>query len=139
MEYKAGPLGPAEKVTGEAKDEWILGGFFLQAWSKEKGAKGMSQILEIDGYDPANKKLTFTLFLDGGYTESGTFSFASATEWSYEGKLFAGGKQYSARGKGVLAADMKSFTLSGEISTDGKTWTPWWEGKFTKTEAAPKK
>ena len=139
QEYKAGPLGPGSKVTGESKVAWILGGFFQEAWSKEKGAKGMSQTLEIDGYDSVNKKFTYAVFLDDGNTTSGTFSLSSTTEWSFEGKLSAGGKQYSVRGKGVFAADMKSYTFSGEISTDGKTWVPWWEAKYTKSEPAAKK
>ena len=139
LEYKAGPLGPGDKVTGEMKMQVILGGFFHEGWSTEKGAHGTSQLLEIDGYDPASKKSTFATFYDKGNAESGTFSFSSTTEWSFEGKGRAGGKEYYLRGKGVFAADMKSYTFSGEISTDGKTWAPWWDGKYTKSEPAAKK
>ena len=139
QEYKAGPLGPGDKVTGESKVDWILGGFFEEGWSTEKGAHGTSRVLEIDGYDPAGKKFTFATFYDNGNAGSGTFSFSSTTEWSFEGKLCAGGKQYSIRGKGAFAPDMKSNTFTGEISIDGKTWAPWWDGKYTKTEPAAKK
>ena len=139
QEYKPGPLGPGDKVTGEMKWNVILGGFFGQGWFTEKGANGVSHNLEIDGYDTLSKKSTFTMFYDSGTTASGTYSFSSAKEWSFEGKLCAGGKEYPLRGKGVFAPDMKSFTFSGEISTDGKTWAPWWDGKYTKSEPAAKK
>ena len=139
QEYKPGPLGAGDKVTGESKVQMILGGFFEEGWSSEKGANGVSHLLEIDGYDTTNKTFTFATFYDNGNAGSGTFSFRSASEWSFEGKLAAGGKQYSIRGKGAFAPDMKSFSFSGEISPDGKTWSPWWEGKYTKTEPAAKK
>ena len=99
----------------------------------------MSRSLEIDAYDVVNRKFTYAVFVDNGMMDTGTFSFSSTTEWSFEGKFSAGGKQYSVQGKGVFAADMKSYTFSGEISTDGKTWVPWWDGKYTKTEPAAKK
>ena len=139
QEYKAGPLGPGDKVTGEMKVQMILGGFFQEGWFTEKGAKGVSHLLEIDGYDTTNKTFTFATFYDNGNAGTGTYRFSGAKEWNFEGKLFAGGKEYPLRGKGEFAPDMKSFTFSGEISTDGKTWVPWWEAKYTKSEPAVKK
>jgi hypothetical protein len=32
-----------------------------------------------------------------------------------------------------------SGTEKAEISADGKTWTPFFEGKYTKAQPAPKK
>jgi hypothetical protein len=39
----------------------------------------------------------------------------------------------------TLAADMMILEAKGEISTDGNTWVPWVEAKYTKTTPAPEK
>jgi hypothetical protein len=39
----------------------------------------------------------------------------------------------------TFAADLMSIVVKMEISTDGNSWTPFWDFKFTKVTATPKK
>jgi hypothetical protein len=134
-EYKAGPMGPASKVTGEMTDQRILGGFFFENRAIEKGPLGVSHIIEIFGYDPANKNYFSTEYHDDGSMMSGAYVFVGNT-FTYTGKSSAGAMFKMTM---TLAADQMSFAAKGEISTDGKTWAPFFEGKYTKTAPAPKK
>jgi hypothetical protein len=138
-ESQAGPLGPAGKVTGEQDTRWILGGFYQEARSREKRPAGEVQSLEIDGYDPVNRNFTYSLYGSDGSKESGVYTFSSATSETFTGKGVAGGKQYLIRGTLIFAPDLLSSTSKFEVSTDGKTWLPAYEGKATKTQPAPKK
>jgi hypothetical protein len=58
---------------------------------------------------------------------------------TWAGKFTVAGKEYQLREPLVLAADLKSGTAKADISTDGNTWTPFFEAKFTKAKPAPKK
>jgi hypothetical protein len=139
-EAKPGPGGSGGKVTGEQDVRWILKGFYQETRQREKGPAGESQSLEIDGYDPANKTLTFAVYDDQGGVASGVEAFSSGTTQTYSGKwVEGGGKQYLIRGTVVFAPDFLSFTWKGESSTDGKAWIPAFEVKATKAKAAPKK
>lgn len=137
-EYKPGPLGPGGKITGEYTAQMILGGFCLQGRYTEKGAMGETRFLEIDAYDPVNKSFTSNLYSDDGTTISGMITVSGNT-FTWEGKWVVAGKQYQFKEPFILAADFMSGTAKGEISADGKTWTPFFEGKFAKAKPAPKK
>jgi hypothetical protein len=138
-ETDPGPRGPGGKFTGEQDVRWILKGFYQETRVREKGPAGEYQSLEIDGYDPANKTLTFAVYDDQGGVVSGVESFSSGTTQTYSGKSVEGGKQYLIRGTVVFAPDFLSFTWKGESSTDGKAWIPAFEIKATKAKPAPKK
>jgi hypothetical protein len=137
-EYKAGPLGPGGKITGEYTGQVILKGFFFEGRETEKGAMGETRYLEIDAYDPVNRNFTSNMYGDDGTRFSGTVTVNGNTI-TWEGKWVIAGKQYLFREPFVLAGDLSSATAKGEISADGKTWTPFFEGKFTKAKPAPKK
>ena len=138
-ESKPGPWGPGGKLTGERNARWILKGFFVEFCTREKGPTGESQSIEIDGYDPANKTATWTVYFDDGETPSGVSAFTSGTTETWSGKFVFGGKQYLIRGTDVVAPDLQSFTEKSEFSSDGKTWMPDWEFKATKVPPAAKK
>ena len=135
-EYKAGPLGPGGKITGELTSEMILGGFFIQFQWTEEGAAGKTHGLEIDKYDPVQQKYTTSEYHDDGSTASGAYTFKGNT-CAYKGSFVAGGKQYMAKNTIVFAADLMSYTSKGEISADGKTWAPWWEEKYIRDKPGP--
>jgi hypothetical protein len=137
-EWKAGPLGPGGKMTGEYDAHMILGGFFLQAEQTEKGAMGEIQNLEIDAYDPVNKNLTSDTYMSDGTKSSFTITVSSDTI-TWKGTLTFGGKQYRFKEPMVFAPDFTSATAKAEISTDGETWIPAWESKWTKAKSAFKK
>jgi len=137
-DWKAGPLGPGGKMTGVYDARMILGGFFLQAEQIEKGAMGEIRNLEIDGYDPVHRNFTSDTFLSDGTKSSFTITVSGNTI-TWAGTLTFDGKQYQFKEPMIFAPDFMSATAEAEISVDGKTWTPAWEGKWTKVKAAAKK
>jgi hypothetical protein len=137
-ETKPSPLGPGGKVTGEESFRMILGGFFQEHRVTGKGPSGQTQSIEIDGYDSVNKNFTYTVYIDDGTTASGVYTVTGNT-LPYTGKFVAKGKQYFQRGTWVLSPDTMSYTEKSDISTDGKTWQPYTEGKSTKAPPAAKK
>jgi len=138
-ESKPGPWSPGGKLTGERDARWILGGFYVEFRTREKGPTGESQSIEIDGYDLANKTATWTVYADDGETVSGVSAFSSRTTQTWSGKFVFGGKQYLVRGTDIFAPDLLSFTEKSEFSSDGKTWMPDWVFKATKAQPAAKK
>ena len=137
-EDKPGPWGPGGKVSGGYNGQMILGGFFFQGRWKERGATGEVEALVIDGYSPVSKAFTSNVYWDDGSILTGTVSLRGRT-FDWAGKGIIAGKQYLLKGQITHAADLMSFTEKFEISSDGKTWTPFFEGKYTKTKPAPKK
>ena len=137
-EYKGGPLGPGGKITGEYDAHMILGGFFVQDQSTERGAMGETRSLGITGYDPANKNFTYNGYGSDGSTFSGTVTISGNT-LTWAGKFVIAGKQYQFKEPFVLAPDLMGGTARAEISADGKMWTPFFEAKYTKAKPAPKK
>jgi hypothetical protein len=137
-ESKPSPLGPGGKYTGEMACRMVLGGFFMQCRLTEKGPAGASQGLVLSGYDSVNKNFATEWYYDDGSRPSGAISMAGNT-WNFAAKWAAAGKQIQFKSTFVPAPDLASATQKSEISVDGKTWTPWWETKFTKTKPAAKK
>jgi hypothetical protein len=137
-ESKPGPLGPGSKFTGDWTTQMILGGFFLQAGSTEKGPAGEGRGLEIDGYDPVNKNLSSHYYADDGSAFSGVITVSGNT-YTWAGKFVIAGKQYQYKGTFIIGADLTSMTGKEEISVDGKTWTPWRDTKWIKAKPAAKK
>jgi len=137
-EFKPGPLGPGGKWTGEDNCRMILGGFFYQCQLSGKVAEADMRILAISVYDPANKNFPSGFYFGDGGRFSGVLTNTGNT-WAYAGQLATAGKQYQYKGTFVLAPDLASATHKAEISSDGQTWAPWAEAKFTKVQPAAKK
>ncbi len=137
-DMQAGPLGPAGQASGEAVISPILGGFFYQVDLTLKAGGAVVHVREIEGYDPVAKKFTFANFADNGNLESGTFSFNGRVA-TVEGRLSAGGKQYLTRRTITWAPDWTRNTWKAEISTDGKSWMPWFEQRTAKLPRKVKK
>jgi len=137
-EYKPGLLGPGGKVTGEYNGQMILGGFFFQARWTEKGPAGEARGLDIEAYDPVDKNFVSNWYFSDGGRFSGVLTVSEKT-YAFAGKFLLTGKQYQFKDTLIVAADLMSLTERGEISADGKTWTPWFETKWTKVQPAPKK
>ena len=77
------------------------------------------------------------MYLSDGEKSSLTITVSGNTI-TWAGKLRVGGEEYLFREPFVLAPDKMSATAKAEISGDGKTWTPAWEGKWTKAKPALK-
>jgi hypothetical protein len=136
-EYKAGPLGHGGKVAGEYDGETNRGGFLYQGRWTEKGATGARRDLYIYGYDAVNENFSIELRMRDGSRVSGALT-ASGKTFTWTGKGVVAGKEYQFKGTFVLAADLMRMTDKAEISIDGKRWTPFFEGKYTKAGPAQK-
>jgi hypothetical protein len=128
---KASPLGPAAKITGKQTGRMLAGGFALELTGEETGVFGGTKFGEIDVYDTAAKANRYLGYQDDGSTWQGSSSF-TGNVLKFSGTQTAKGVSYQVRGTITFAADGKSFTQQAEVSTDGKTWAPWWETKYTK-------
>ena len=137
-EMKAGPLGPAGKVALEYTGRMTLDGFFYQGRWTGKGAWGEMRGFQIDGYDPVKKNFVSHWYQNDGNTFTGELTVTERT-YTWTGEFVLGGKPYHFKDSFTFAPDFKSAAVRSEISLDGKTWTPFTEGKYTKTEPAPKK
>ena len=137
-DYQATPLGPASKATGEYTNQMIFGGFFLKGQWKEKGTAGELEGFDLTRYDPDSKKFAFSGYQSDGGTYWGTLDIKGTTVTDTE-KLLAGGKQYDVRHTIAYSVDWTSADWKAEISTDGKTWVPWFEQNMTKVKPEAKK
>jgi hypothetical protein len=136
-EYKAGPTGPGGNAKGDELIQWINGGFFLQDLEIEKVALGETRFALIYAYDPVSKNIVCSgLGIDGSKV-TGIVKVSGNTS-TLEGKYLVAGKENFAKITLVVAADLMSIAQKAEISEDGKTWAPFFEGKWTKVKPAPK-
>jgi hypothetical protein len=136
-ENMATPFRPASKHAGKASVRPILGGFFVEWHGEETGPAGTTLWLEIDGYDPLNKKFMWNNFSDDGSFNTVTYTIETNTV-KCSGTSLQGEKQYKFRASVVFAPDLMSSVEKGEISVDGKTWMPSYENRWTKIKSSAK-
>lgn len=130
-EAKPGPAGPGGKVTGTDRSQ-MLGGFFIDRRWEEKGPMGDLKGVHIFGYDPVKKTYITSGFDSAGGFDSGTI-VVSGNTWTFSSAGVSGGKPMHSRCPVTFAAGNMSFSVKCEASTDGKNWTPSFEGKWTKS------
>jgi hypothetical protein len=135
-EYKPGAWGPGSKIKGEYTARYILRGFALEALSVEKSADNEVHFFEIDAYDSVSKNTSTNVWSDAGTSFTGTISVVGNTI-TWEGTVVEGEKQFRLKEPIVVSPD--SMSTKGEISTDGKTWSPYFEATYTKVKPAEKK
>jgi hypothetical protein len=128
-ENYATPLGPAGKYVEKQTGRPILGGFFVEFHGEENPLNWY----EVDGYDALNKRFFWTGFGSDGNVNSVTYTI-NGTTVEYSGTVRLGEKQYKIRGTCVFAADFMSFVDKRELSVDGQTWMPNFQGKSIKTK-----
>jgi hypothetical protein len=116
----------------------ILGGFVFQGRWTTKGALGEARGLEFEAYDPVNKSFVSNWYQDDGSRYSGGMT-ANGNTYTWTLKHVVAGKENLLKDSFVFAPDLMSATVKSEVSVDGKTWTPFTEGKYTKVQPAPKK
>lgn len=130
--------GHPGKFTGEYAGRMILGGFFFQDESVEKGAGAEMRSLNIYRYDPVNKNFPFDQYLSDGTTSSGILTI-QGNSMIWESPVVAGGEKYLVRDTFLYEPRSMSFQGKAEVSSDGKTWRLWYEAKYTKVKTAPPK
>lgn len=130
-ELKAGPLGPGGKMTGTDRIEWAPGNFFVQRRYQGKSPNGEMQGLEIFAYDGAKNIYTYNAFDNLGSMASGTMTVKGNT-WTTTGTMTMGATTMRDRCSLEFAADGSTLTITCEISTDGKSWIPTFDGRAKK-------
>ena len=129
------PIGPGGKFSGKGTCRWILDGFFTEWRAEEKGNLGDLVGIELAWYDAAAKNYPYQGYLSNGDVYSDVQT-VSGNVWNDTRTLIHNGRQYKCKQVFTFAADGMSYTWRSEISTDGKTWAPWAEGKGTKVASA---
>ncbi len=132
-ELKPGPMGPGGKTTATDRIEWAPGNFFVQRnyQSTSPNVPGVMQGVEILAYDGAKNISTFNAFDNLGNVESGTMTVNGST-WTTAGTMTVGGTTMRDRCSLEFGADGSTLTMTCEISTDGKTWIPTFDGRAKK-------
>ena len=130
-EIKPGPMGPAGKVTGTDRIDWVPGNFFVQRLYQGTGPMGEAQGLEILGYDAIKKVYTSNSFDSMGMRGAGTMTVKGIT-WSLSGTVTIGTTVVHDRCTLDFGAGNTTLTVKCEGSVDGKSWAPTFEGKATK-------
>jgi hypothetical protein len=107
-------------------------------WS-EKGTIGSLEGIEICGYPWVVGPPKYRYFYYNGYKDDGSNYYGilkvNGNTCTLSGNFFIGPKSYYTKGTDVFADDLMSITQTFEISTDGNTYVPWWEAKFTKVSS----
>ena len=129
-EYKAGPWGPGGQITGECRIRFILHGFVLEGRMTEKNAHGEAHFLEIDVYDTAASEIRFSEYSDADTSYSGIIRVIGQTIVR-NGTVTAAEKQFAVKETLILTTDHTSATVKGELSSDKKTWLPYFEAELT--------
>jgi hypothetical protein len=131
-EAQATPLGPAAKISGRQTGRLVMNDFALEWAGEEKGPFGGVQWGEMDVYDASSGTHPYFGYQNDGTTWSGA-NVVAANAWKATGTLTSKGVSYKFRQETTLSADGKTGTWKSEVSTDGKTWIPFTQGKLTKT------
>jgi hypothetical protein len=132
-EMKPGPMGPGGKMTGTDRIQWLPGNFFVERRFEGRGPMGEIKGLEIMGYDSTKKAHTYRYFDNMGMTGSGTFTIKGDT-WTAAGTSDMAGTTIHDRCDLTFGAGATTLAIKCDTSTDGKKWTPAFEGKATKSK-----
>ena len=111
----------------------ILGGSVLEVQDNLKEAGVETQHLGIEAYDSVTKTFVSRRFGSDGTVFFGTVTVDGNTI-TWAGHVNVDGKQYQIKDVFTLAADLASGKFTGDISTDGKTWTPLLEARYVKVK-----
>jgi Protein of unknown function (DUF1579) len=129
-EMKPGPMGPGGKFTGSETDEWMPGGFFLEAHEAFNTPTGNGTGLSFLGYDTNDKVYTYHSFSSDGESEAATGTLTGDT-WAFSSEERMGSQTFKGR-YSIKVQSPTSYTFKYEMSPDGTAWNTVMEGKATK-------
>jgi hypothetical protein len=132
-EMKPGPMGPGGKMTGTDRVQWLPGNFFVERRFEGRGPMGEMKGVEIMAYDQAKKVYTFNFFDSMGMMGSGTMTVSGDT-WTVTGTGNMGGQTMHDRCSLTFGAGASTLMIKCEMSADGKSFAPSFEGKATKVK-----
>jgi hypothetical protein len=132
-EAKAGPFGPAGKLSSTATCEWFAGGFQLVCRGEETGPTGPRTYLNIRAYDETAKAYTEYGISSLGESEYDTGGTIVGNRRTFLLTHDMGGKPLQLKYTEVQESPTL-FTYRAEASVDGGPWTVIAEGRVTKVE-----
>ena len=122
---RAGPSGPAARITAVDTYEWFPGGFFLVHHVDARIGHDEIKVIEIIGYDASTQMYSTRSFDSQG--NSGTYQARVRDGvWTFTGE--------SERATVVVSDDGNTMTANWERSDDGSTWLPWMDVELTRAE-----
>jgi uncharacterized protein DUF1579 len=133
-EVKAGPMGPAGKVTSTDTCEWFEGHFAVVCRSEGKTPMGPSKSLGILAYSADEKVYTYygvdNTNMVMASVPKGT---VQGNTWTYTDEGMMGGKKVKSRVT-IKEVSPTAYDFTMELQgADGK-WTPMMQARSTKTK-----
>ena len=132
-EMKAGPMGPGGKMTGSDRIVWIANNFAVERRFDGKGPMGSMNGLELIAYDSAKKTYIYQYADSTGVVGGGTAT-NTGNVWTFTGTGSMGGKSMQERCNLTFGAGNATLKIACEMSGDGKSYAPMFEGTATKTK-----
>jgi hypothetical protein len=132
-EMKPGPMGPGGKMTGSDRVQWIAGNFAIERGFEGKGPMGTINGLEVIAYDSAKKTYTYQVVDSTGGVSGGTAT-NNGDAWTFTGSVSMAGKSMQERCNLTLSGNNSTLKIACEMSADGKSFAPTFEGTATKTK-----
>lgn len=135
-DMKPSPFGPAGRITGTDRVEWLPGGFFAVLHSEVTTPMGPMSGLSVFSYSAEEKVYRYHAFNSMGQFEDsrGTVS-ADTWNWTSEAKM---GDELIKSRFTIKEVSPTSYTFYW-ATADGNKWTTIMEGKATKTKGSEAK
>lgn len=114
--------------------KWMAGGFFVVGQWKFKmpaALGGSGTELFVMGYDPGRRVYTFDAFSSQGLHQISTGTLRGG-RWLWTSEGVQGGRRVRQR-MTMRVLSRKRYTLTFEVSDEGKTWATFMKGLARKT------
>lgn len=132
-EMKPGPMGPGGKMTGTDRIAWLADNFAVERRFTGKGPMGSMNGLEVIAYDSAKKTYTYQYVDSTGAVGGGTATNVGSS-WTFTGSGSMGDKSMQERCNLTFGAGNNTLKIACEMSGDGKSFAPMFEGTATKSK-----
>ena len=129
-DLKAGPMGPAGKVTTNDTCEWFTGNFQVVCRGDVSTPAGRMTGMSVMAYSAGDKAYTYYGIDSMGMSELSKGQKKGNT-WTFGSMSHVGGQSFQSRYT-IVETSPTAYTFKWEYMTDKKTWAVLMEGKSTK-------
>ena len=130
-ETRAGPFGPAGKLSSRQTCDWFSGGFQVVCRGEEHGPTGARNFLNLLSYDPKARAYTQYSISSRGETEYDPGGALAGNTMTYILEQNVGGKHARFRYTEVRVSPVL-YTYRAEVSLAGGPWTVLATGEIRK-------
>jgi len=113
---RAGPLGPAARITAIDTYEWFPGGYFLLHHVDGQMGDAEVKALEVIGAGPREGVCLARSYDNAGQSDEFD-AVLRGRNWTINGK--------TQRFRGQLSTDWRTLEGQWDLTEDGSTWRPW--------------